>query len=714
IGLDRGQLGPRYVVTFQRIGPKVLMVEPNYAYRAEATDNPAERRAVEEAFAKSVIWGFQVAAEEDGRVLVDATEFFLRDAHGVVETLRRRDQGTYSLDKSRSAPHRAGTRAFPRNTEVEVVLTYTGNAQHPWIRSVAPTPDAVTVRQHYSFVQLPERGEYTPRRADPRAGYGGVSYVDYAAPLGQDRRRWFVARHRLEKRDPGAAMGEPVEPIVYYLDRGTPEPVRSALLEGARWWNQAFEAAGYRNAFRVEMMPEGADPMDLRYNVIQWVHRSTRGWSYGSSVVDPRTGEILKGHVTLGSLRVRQDYLIAEGLLSPYADGETVPPDMERMALARIRQLSAHEVGHTLGLAHNYISSAQGPDGRASVMDYPHPRARLAEDGTVDLSRAYDTGIGEWDRVAIEYGYRDFPEGTDEQAALTGVLMDAEERGITFISDQDARPAGSAHPLVHLWDNGRDAATELGRKLEVRAAALERLGEASIRNGQPLAVIEEALVPLYLHHRYQVEAVSKVVGGLYYTYALRGDGQEPLRPVGAGEQRRALETLLTTLEPGALTLPESLLRSIPPRPFGYGMHRELFPRHTGLVFDALSPAEVAADMSVSFLLHPERAARLVEQHARDPDLPGFTEVVHALVEASFEAEPADGYEAEVGRVVQRVVVDRVQRLAARASMPQVRAEAAYALEDLVEWMDDAAQEADRADQAHFYQLASDVRRFLDR
>ncbi|MGH7447158.1 MAG: zinc-dependent metalloprotease, partial [Longimicrobiales bacterium] len=405
------------------------------------------------------------------------------------------------------------------------------------VRSVTPFAEAVTVRQHHSFVELPTG--YTPREADPRAGFFGISYMDFAVPIGESMTKRYIARHRLEKQDPAAAVSDAVEPIVYYLDPGTPEPVRSALIEGGRWWDQAFAAAGYRNAFRVEVLPDTADPMDIRYNVIQWVHRSTRGWSYGSSVSDPRTGEILKGHVTLGSLRVRQDYLLAEGLLSPYETGREVPPELEAMALARLRQLSAHEIGHTLGIAHNYIASTQGAAGRASVMDYPHPLVRLTSDGRIDLSNAYDQKIGEWDKLAVAYGYQDFPAGVDEQAALDSILADGARRGFTFLSDQDARPVGSAHPQTHLWDNGADAVQELERMLRVRAAALERFGETAIRSGRPLATLEEALVPLYLHHRYQTEAAVKSVGGVFYTYALRGETVIEYQRVPAAGQRAA-------------------------------------------------------------------------------------------------------------------------------------------------------------------------------
>ncbi len=733
IGLDRGQSGTGRVVKFQRIGPRVLMVQPNYTFRANST-NADERRAVEDAFAKSVLWGFTVGAETDGRVLVDATDFFLRDAHNVIPRLR---PGTFRIDRSRSAVNMPATKAFVKNTEVDVVLTFVneqaaggrgfgaGPAQGPpsvsspipageggggfgmfsgSVASVTPSADAVTLREHHTFAELPD-ANYTPRYDDPRAGYGGLQYVDYAAPLGTPNVQRYIRRHRLQKVDPSARVSDPVKPIVYYVDRGTPEPIRTALLEGARWWNQAFEAAGYRNAFRVELLPEGADPMDIRYNMINWVHRSTRGWRTGASIADPRTGEIIKATVTLGSLRDRQDYLIFESLLAPYKTGTETPAVLAQTAIARIRQLAAHEVGHTLGLGHEYYDSAKG---RISVMDYPHPLEKLREDGTIDLSDAYAVGIGEWDKVAIAYGYQDFPKGMDEAAALRKILDDAWAQDLRYMTNQDT----DSNPRVDQWANGTDAAAELNRLMKIRRAALDRFDETVIKRDQPMATIEEALVPLYMYHRYLVEAAASAVGGLDYIYAMRGDGRTPVKPVAAAAQRAALDALVATLKPSALAVPKAALEKIPPRPSGWAPHRELFARYTGDAFDPVSPASIAADVTIGFTLQPDRAARMIAQHAMDASLPGLDEVIGRLVKATFKADASTPYEQEIRRATSRALVERLIWLAGGAPMPQVRAIATRQLSGIQNSAPlGTATESDAAATAL---MAADIKRFLDR
>jgi hypothetical protein len=696
IGLDRGQLGDEKIVLFERSGPKILLVQPNYSFRA-ISESADERKSVGEAFARSVLWGFQADTIDGDRVLVDATAFFLRDAHEIPATMRRTKQGAFRLDDSRSAFYLPRTRNFPNNTEVETTLTFLSDDPGNFVREVVPTPGAVTVREHHTFVELPGPG-FQPRAFDPRSGFFGIQFMDFATPIDQPIRKRFIARHRLQKKDPTAALSDPVKPIVYHLDRGAPEPIRSALLEGARWWNQAFEAAGYRDAFRVELMPEDADPMDVRYNVIQWVHRSSRGWSYGAAVTDPRTGEIIKGHVTLGSLRVRQDYLIAEGLLAPYETGQPASKEMMEMAISRMRQLSAHEVGHTLGLAHNYVASASN---RASVMDYPGPLAEWKADRPT-LSNAYATGIGEWDKVAITFGYGD----------ATGTLEKAQARGLYFITDSDSRPQGSAHPASHLWDNGANAVDELNRVMDVRAKALTRFSEKNIREGVPMSSLEEALVPLYLSHRYQVEAASKVLGGLLYTYALRGDGQKITEIVPAAEQQRALQALLRTIDPGAITLPEKLLQMIPPRAFGYPRDRESFKAKTGVTFDPMAAAESAANITLTQIFDAERAARLIQYHARDNKNPGLGEVIDKVVAATWKRPRIGGLASESQRVVDDVTLYQLMALAANESAAaQARAVALSKIEDLKTFL--SAPVTDPDQRAHYRFALAQIKTFLD-
>ncbi|MEX0845988.1 MAG: zinc-dependent metalloprotease [Balneolaceae bacterium] len=657
IGLDRGQLGNTRIVYFERRGPKVMMVQPNYSFRAE-TDNELEKKSVREAFASSILAGFEIAAEEDGKVLVNITDFLLQDAHGVTTSLQRSNQGSFSLDKNRSALYKEAIMNFPKNTEFEVILTFAGNDPGGYVRSVVPTPEAITVRQHHSFVELPDDG-YEKREYDPRAGYFGITYQDYGTPIDEPLVKRYISRHRLEKKDPDAEISEPVEPIVYYLDNGTPEPVRSALLDGARWWAEAFEELGYKDAFMVKVLPEDVHPLDVRYNVIQWIHRSTRGWSYGSSVRDPRTGEIIKGHVSLGSLRVRQDFLIAEGLLAPYADETTENTMMQEMALARIRQLSAHEIGHTIGIAHNFAASVTND---ASVMDYPHPQPKIVN-GEIDLSNPYDVGIGEWDKMAVAYGYQDFSEGTDEKAALNEMLNEAYDSGLKYISDQDARPKSGAHPYAHLWEFGDDPVAQLPAIMEIRKTALEKFGEANLKSGRPLAELQDVLVPIYLFHRYQVEATVKLIGGLDYTYKVKGDNQAYPEIVDRATQEKALNALLATLAPKALAIPENLLEIIPPRPAGRGYSRELFNGNTGPALDALGIAETAADLSAGLILNPDRANRLVEYSARTGNL-SLEKVLDELIKVSWDIKVESGYFGSVQRVVNHVVLKNMIALAA--------------------------------------------------
>ncbi len=658
IGLDRGQLGNERIVKFVRSGNKILMIQPNYRYRA-VSDNALERASVQEAFAESVLWGFKVEDEKDGKLMIDLTPLLLSDAHGVAERLKQSKQGTFKLDASRSAIYLPRTRAFPENVEFDATITFTGEAQGAYLRSVTPTPDAVTVRMHHSFIKLPDN-KYQPRKFHPFSAFNHVTYFDYAVPIEESMEKKWIARHRLEKKNPNAEISEAVEPIIYYLDPGTPEPVRSALLEGARWWNQAFETAGYKDAFQVKMLPEGADMMDVRYNVIQWVHRSTRGWSYGASVVDPRTGEIIKGHVSLGSLRVRQDFLIATGLAAPYGESDDNIDPMMELALARLRQLSAHEVGHTIGLTHNFASSYND---RASVMDYPHPIVNFNDDGSLDLSEVYEVGIGDWDKRTIIYGYQDFPEGTNEDEALDNIIQKSIDDGYLFIADRDSRPPGGAHPYAHLWDNGKSPAQELERLSGIRKIAMAKFGTDNITSGTPYSRLENVLVPLYLNHRYQVEAVSKLIGGIDYSYAVKGDHQEVINEiVDANVQKEALDALIGTLDPGFLEIPEHILKLIPPAAFGYGRDRETFDRYSAISFDPIAAAEGSANNTLSFLLNTDRLTRIIHHHARDKNQFSLGDYLSEIGDAVFDMDGNNGMQAEIAQATQRLYVGHLLKI----------------------------------------------------
>ncbi len=678
IGLDRGQLGNEQVVYFKKAGNKLLLVQPNLKFRA-LTDNALEKKSIEQAFAKSILGGFKIEEEKSGTYIIDITDFLMQDAHGVSKRLKRAKQGTYSMDRAKSAFALERTKAFPKNVEFDMTMTFKGEASGGYIRSVTPNPDLITVAQHASFIELPDDG-YKKRVFDPRSGSYPFSYYDYATPVEDPILKRFITRHRLEKKNPSAAISEAVEPIIYYLDNGTPEPVRTALLEGGRWWNEAFEAIGYKDAFQLKMLPDDADPLDVRYNVIQWVHRSTRGWSYGSSITDPRTGEIIKGHVSLGSLRIRQDFLIAQALMDkPFADRDDNNQPMLDLAIARIRQLSAHEIGHTIGFAHNYAASTND---RASVMDYPHPQFSVKR-GAIDFSNAYATGIGDWDKVTVAYSYADFENGANEREELNKILKSAQDKGLRYITDQDARPQGSAHVLAHLWDNGTDVSKELEEMLKVRKTAIANFSIDNIRTNEPNSVLEDVFVPLYFFHRYQTEGVTKIIGGMEYNYAVKGDGQNVVTTVDRKTQENALEAVLQTLDAEEIAIPKEKLNLFPPRAFGYGRTRESINGKTGVSFDALSAAETAADMTLGFLLHPERASRLIQQKYLDGNNLGLQEVLNSVVSNTLNKNQKDDYLNGVQQNINFRVLFHIMNLAVSDKVhPQVNALANQQLSQL--------------------------------
>ncbi|MBI2381822.1 MAG: zinc-dependent metalloprotease [Gammaproteobacteria bacterium] len=647
VGLDRGQGGEPRLVEFRRIGKRLLLVQPNTRFRA-LSDAPEERAAVREAFAESVLWAGEILAEEKGGFLVDFTPFLLADRHGIAARLAGSKQGAYAVDKERSAPLLEHAKSFPDNTELEALLSFAGPGEGEFVQQVAMDATSLSLRQHLSFVRLPKEG-FQPRPYHPASGGFDLSFYDFATPLAASLDTRYQARFRLDKTEPGAAPSPVKKPIVFYLDRGTPEPVRSALLDGARWWEKAFEAAGFQDAYRVELLPEGVDPMDIRYNTIQWVHRATRGWSYGAFVADPRTGEILKGAVTLGSQRVRQDILIAESLLAPYGkpDEAALKAAAEAMALARLRQLAAHEVGHTLGFAHNFASSRGG---NGSVMDYPHPLIRVDAQGRPQLAEAYGVGLGPWDRFAVKHAYGQFPAG-QEATGLAALRAQAARDGLGYVSDADARGPGDAHPDGLLWDFGPDSVASFDALMGLRRTALAGFSTAVLPPERQLGELEARLAPVYLLHRYQLEAVARLMGGASYRYGLAGDTPAGTQSVPPERQRAALQRVLAALSAEELALPEHVLKLMTPPAYGHARGREYFATKTAPLFDALAAVESAAAQASQYLLDPARLNRLAWQEAADPAQLGLGETLDALFDGTWGREP-DSLPAPGGAAVQ--------------------------------------------------------------
>ena len=655
LGLDRGQLGNARVVYFTKKGDKIFLIQPNLKY-ISTSENTLENKAVDQAFARSVLYGFKIIKSENNKHYIDLTPFILQDVHGVSIRLKNSSSGSYSLDLLKSAIDLERTKAFPKNIEFDVMLTFTGNPKGSLVRSVTPTPSNLTVNQHHSFIQLPDNN-YMKRGFDPRSGSNLFIVYDYSTPINESTEQRYIVRHRLEKKNKENEISEPVEPIVYYLDNGTPEPVKTALLEGGKWWNQAFESIGYKDAFQIKILPEDADPMDIRYNLIQWIHRSTRGWSYGASIVDPRTGEIIKGQVSLGSLRVRQDYMILLGLTENPND-EINNKKIVETSLDRIRQLSAHEIGHTLGFAHNYLSSISS---RSSVMDYPHPKIDIV-DGKINLDNAYDKDIGEWDKVSVAYAYSDFSSGLDELTELNKIIEAASKKGLGFISDVDSRPIGSAHPFSHLWDNGDLPYKELNKLLNVRKIALNAIDLNHLKNNEPYSKIEDILVPVYLLHRYQIEATAKAIGGLKYQYFVKNNKSEKIEFVDNDLQIKSLESLISVIDPKNLTLPNDLISIITPRSFSNNRTRENFKSNTGVAFDYISASSSILNHTFNLLFNYQRVNRIVQQNMLNNNLISLDKYFDNIIDSLFNFNSSNTYEMELNKNSKSIILDYVFNL----------------------------------------------------
>ncbi|WP_425408772.1 zinc-dependent metalloprotease [Hyphococcus sp.] len=640
VGLDRGLFDSGSLIAFRRAGDKLIAERENWTFRASA-ENELERKAVRESFARSFLWAGEITATgPDGEILVDLSSFLTRDALGVVSSLKNHPQGgSYTLAADRTFADTSNAMAFPDNVEFDSFMTLTSDAPGAEVNATAPDSRSITLVQHHSLVRLPEPG-FEPRLFDPRAGAINIAHYDFSSPLEGQILQSVARRYRLEKTDPEAAVSPAKEPIIFYVDSGAPPQIRDALIEGASWWADAFEAAGFEDAFRVEPLPEGVHPRDIRYNVISWTHRQTRGWSYGGGVHDPRTGEMLKGSVILGSQRVRQDRMIFEGLVGAQQSGEGGPSDPVNIALNRIKQLSAHEVGHSLGFAHNFAASSND---RASVMDYPAPLVSVSQNGALDLSQAYDDGIGEWDKLAATWLYAEFPQDADTQAELEAILREGYADGLRFIGDREARSVATAHPYASVWDNGGDAVAMLRQTMDVRRIALENFGARAIKDGRPMAELRNVIVPIYLYHRYQVAAAAKSVGGFEFSYNAKGDALSGGAPVSDDRQREALAALVETLDPAALTLSDSLVNRLTPPLGAFGSNdiAETFDGQTGPVFDVIAAADTAGLITMGALLHPDRAARLMDYKARDASRLGLTDVMSAIERQIFDSQPTD-------------------------------------------------------------------------
>ena len=707
IGIDRGASGETHVARFDHDGDRVLLVLENWAYRGSPT-NPDHARAIAEAFPPSTVASMPLLAEESGRLLVDATDVALRDWNDVARTLAQTQQGAYTVARDRSGVYRPDTKAFPDNTEIDASLTFTATARPGSIvESIVPDGRAFTVRQHLSFVKLPDAG-FRPRERDPRVGFFGVTYKDYARPIQQSLSVTLASRHRLQRVDPNDPRSSIKEPIRYYVDRGIPEPIRSATLEGVKWWEQAFDRAGLVGGFKVELLPEGVDPMDSRYNVVQWENRNERGWSVGGALTDPRTGEMIKGMARLDSHRARTDYNLFAALM-----GADASPADTAFVLARVRQVSAHEVGHTLGLEHNYIASTYE---RASVMDYPPPRVRLDANGRIDLSQAYAVGPGAYDVWAIHWGYGVFPAAS-EPDSLRAIVADGLRRGYLFLSDADARPEYGSDPRVNLWDDASSAFDFLKAETSVRRVAMSKFGDRNIRAGEPINLLQERFAALYFMHRFALNALSKTIGGMEYSNAVRGDGQQATRPIPYQEQANALRDMLAALKPEELAIPDTVLSLMSPNANAVTPFVELFGSRTRPAFDELGAAQTMAQMVVDMILQRDRAERLVQFATRGSGSHlTLAATIDALVGSTWNGAAATPKLAAIQRVTQRVVTEKLLYLAADSdAAPEVRAMAAFKVGDLRNRArTKLAAARDDDERAHWLSIANDCTRWIEK
>lgn len=692
IRLDHAMNGSTEILAFRRYGKKIAVTFENPAFRAGG--DAEVQRGARESFPVTTAWMTDiVSTNADGSTVIDIAGYLTRDSVGIASALNAPAGGGkgFKLVDALSAADAGSVKAFPDNIEMEAVQTYASDTPGREVSNIAPDARQVSFVVHHSLIRLPEPG-FVPRRFDIRSSANGTQVFDFAAPLGQDVVYGLANRFRLEKVDPAAARSRVKKPIVFYIDSAAPEPTRTALAEGVAWWSQAFDAAGLVDAFQVRILPPGVDPLDVRYNVVNWGHRLTRSWSYGQAIIDPRTGEIVKSSVVLGSLRVRQDMMIFEGLVGADQTGRGGPNDPIRVSLQRLRQLGAHEVGHALGFMHNFAGSTQG---RTSVMDYPGPNVLLTG-GQIDLSDAYADGIGSWDKFAVDWLYADLAPGADPDAAADAKARAIHQAGLRFITDIDGRSPETPSPWGSMWDNGADPAAELVRLMKVRRVAVANYGPRVLRPGEALSNLRRKFVPVWLLHRYQVDAAAKLVGGVQLEYAVVGDGWAPAVPVPAAEQNAALDALMATLSAEALHVPDA---SVPVLSSGVNgrsdpqFDTEVFRNAGSAAFDPLVATDVAAQVTLDTLLAPARLSRVYAQHARDPGLPGLETLLDRLVATTVPPHP----DAVQRRIAYRTILTMARTAQDGATAPDVAA----ILSDRVERLADglAATHGTRSDAA---------------